>query len=258
MTPALYRRRLEDQNTSFLVRNFEEFYLRLLDYQTKISNKAASSETLSDLQPRNISNDLRQFLENMSVKAGQSGGEYASGSFQEAMYIMAALADEFFITLDWDGRHEWSDYLLESYLFGTHDAGDLFFRNLEDFLRKRDPLRIDLAEIYLMALGLGFQGKYRNAGDQSRLQVYRSQLYAFIYHHEPPKDIGEQRLFPEVYGYTLESGKFMYLQDLRQWVIGAIAVFGFLFLLSIGLWAKTIAPLNYVIDHIFSLHMTQD
>ncbi|MGI4851341.1 MAG: DotU family type IV/VI secretion system protein [Janthinobacterium lividum] len=234
MTPFLHRRRLEDQNTSFLLRSFEEFYLRLIDYQTKILDIAVSSEAIVDLQPRDISNDLRQFLEGLSAKAIQNGSEYTSGSFREAMYVMAALADEFFITMNWEGRREWSNYLLESYLFGSHDAGDLFFRNLEDFLRKRDPLRVDLAEVYLMALGLGFQGKYRNASDQSRLQVYRNQLYAFIYHHEPPKDMAEQRLFPEVYGYTLESGKPTYLQDIRQWIIGSIVVFSFLLLLSIA------------------------
>ncbi len=258
MTLLIHRRRFDDQNTSFLLRNFEDFYLKLVDYQTKIFQAAGADNPSPETAPQSILNDLRTDLETMSLRAGQQGGEYTAGSFQEAMYIMASLTDEFFITLDWEGRRYWADHLLESALFNTHDAGDLFFKKLDYFLSTRDPMRYDLGEIYLMALGLGFQGKYRNTDDQGRLKEYRTQLYRFIYHQDPPKDTGDQRLFPEVYGYTLQEGKTLYFQDIRQWMMIIAFVFGFLLLLSAGIWMKITAPLKEVINHISSLSTIQE
>ena len=43
----------------------------------------------------------------------RTGGEYASALYRRAQYVMAALADETFLYLDWPGRDAWRANLLE-------------------------------------------------------------------------------------------------------------------------------------------------
>src|SRR5580658_64213 len=79
---------------------------------------------------------LVSLLERQSLEAGQ-GGAFAYEVYREAQYVMAALADEIFLHLDWEGRSRWT--LLESELFHSHAAGEVFFQRVEDLLRQRDP-----------------------------------------------------------------------------------------------------------------------
>ena len=257
MTFNVMRRRFEDQGRSFLVRDFEDFYLCLLNYQEQILGASSSPQGAeNDLTPVSISEHLIAFLEKMAETSRQQG-EYAGHYFEEALFVMAALADEFFLHLSWEGRDYWRDHLLESRFFGTHDAGDIFFKNLDHFLRTRDPMRRDLAEVYLLALGLGFQGKYRNEQDGGKLQSYRHHLYVFIYHQEPSSGQGEGRLLPEAYNFTLEEGQVKYLQDTRQWAFIFSTVFGFLFILSVGVWKKVTFELEDVMERISQSSMSQ-
>ena len=252
------RRRFEDQGTSFVIRDFEDFYLQLLKYKSIIAGTPVTQDELEAIAPQAISDTLKTTLERMSMDASQKGGEYATSYFEEAMFIMSALADEFFLNLAWEGRQYWEDHLLESRLFGTHDAGDIFFKNLDNFLGARDPMRRDLAEVYLLALGLGFQGKYRNTEDGGKLKAYRHQLYIFIHHHEPRLYKDGERLFPEVYNFTLAEGPVRYLQDVRQWMIVFLILFTVLFIVSIGVWTETTSRLHTVIDRISNLVISQE
>lgn len=257
MKPALLRRRFEDQGASFVMRDFEDFYLQLLSYKSRLARSPVTPEEAEAIAPQAISDALKTKLESMAIDASQKGGQYAASYFEEAMFAMAALADEFFLNLTWEGHNYWKDNLLESRLFGTHDAGDLFFKNLDDFLRVRDPMRRDLAEVYLLALGLGFQGKYRDVEDGGKLKAYCHQLYVFIHHHEPRSYEKGERLFPEVYGFTLEEGQVKYLQDARRWMITFLMVFTVLFIISIGVWKETTSHLQEVVDRILNLTTSQ-
>lgn len=258
MKSTVLRRRFEDQGTSFVIRDFEDFYLQLLKYKSMIARTPATQDEFDAIAPQAISDALKTTLERMAIDSSQKGGEYAASYFQEAMFIMGALADEFFLNLTWEGRQYWEDHLLESRLFGTHDAGDIFFKNLDNFLSARDPMRHDLAEVYLLALGLGFQGKYRNAEDGGKLKGYRHQLYIFIHHHEPRFYKNGERLFPDVYNFTLEEDQIRYLQDVKRWMIIFFILFTVLFTLSIGVWKETTSQLHNVIDRISNLAIAQE
>ena len=99
----------------------------------------------------------------------------------EAQYVMAALADDVFIHLNWEGKHAWTSNLLEAALFGSHTAGEKVFEKLDRLLRDRDPADRSLAAVYLNALSLGFRGKYYGVNDHGRLRRYRNELFAFIF-----------------------------------------------------------------------------
>ena len=90
---------------------------------------------------------------------------------------MAALADEALLRIEWPGRDVWTSCLIEESLFQSRVAGDLFFDRLDELLRTRDPARIELSSIYLLALSLGFEGRYRGTDSAPRMESYRAALY---------------------------------------------------------------------------------
>ncbi|MBN9413378.1 MAG: DotU family type IV/VI secretion system protein [Candidatus Paracaedimonas acanthamoebae] len=255
-------RRQEDYETSFVIRYFEEFYTKIIEIKERIKTEqwlpirdgiddipGDQNETIAT-QARGFLEELRLLIERQTMESSRFGGEFAVSYYLETKYIMAALADEIFLSLDWKGRKYWEDNLLESFFFETHDAGEQFFTRLENLLATRDPLRNDLAQIYLLSLGLGFQGKYRDTNDEGQLTHYLRQLYVFINHSEPKLYQEEERLFPEAYTHTPEPRKVKLLQDVRLWMIVIASAFATLLLASYGVWHSVTSETFKIVDRI--------
>ncbi len=243
-------RRRDDRIGSFATRYFEDFHLRIMMHKQRIEDGTwliEQTESETERVPGDdderiaagaqaIHNDLRALLESQEAQVAKMGGAYATSVFEETKFICAALADEVFLNLDWQGRKYWEDHLLESSLFASHDAGDLFFIRLERLLAEGDPAQRDLAEIYLLALGLDFQGRYRNRDDQGALKRYAQHLYRFIYQRDFNLQHNNERLMPSAYMHTLGGAAPKFMQDVRRWLI----IFGLtglgLLTVSYGVW----------------------
>ncbi|MFN7709804.1 MAG: DotU family type IV/VI secretion system protein [Holosporales bacterium] len=199
-----------------------------------------------------IHNDLRALLETQEIQATRMGGVFATSLFAETKFIAAALADEIFLNLDWQGRKYWEDHLLESALFGSHDAGDLFFSRLDHLLSEGDPAQRDLAEIYLLALGLDFQGRYRNRDDGGAVHRYMQHLYRFIYQRDFVPDLLNERLMPSAYQHTLSGTTPKFMQDVRRWLM-MFAVTGVgLLAISYGVWFNLTAQVQNTTNRILT------
>ena len=248
-------RRMDDQEQSFVMRYFEDFYNQVITLKRQLQRSRTPSlsqsngDTINSSAPQILS-QLKYTLEQQTLSVGRQGGEFATSYYLEAQYIMAVLADEIFLNFDWSGRAYWEDHLLESQLFGTHDAGDLFFQRLDEFLRQRDVARQDLAEIYLLALGLGFQGRYRGQNAQSRLATYKHELYTFIHHRELRFYNDHERLFPEAYAHTLTERTAKPLRDTRLWYTAFAAVAFIILGCSHIFWRQAVGDLDAQIDNI--------
>ncbi len=196
--------------------------------------------------PGEVWRSLLLTLERQALAARRTGGDYALKVFAEAQYVMAAVADEIFLHLDWGGRETWQSNLLESRIFHSHRAGDAIFERIEQLLTQRNPVVRDLAEVYLMALGLGFQGKWRDRPEaEEKLAEYRRRLHVFLFDREPELG-GGGRLFPQAYGHTLALGPGRRLPHLRPWLWGFALLALLWVLVSIPLWhllAKGLVPL---------------
>lgn len=251
-----------DIDTGFVMRFFEEHYRLVLKHLKTCTAELSTVSSAADGIPGDadsaaverlqlILNDLYETLERQALIAAQKGGEFAVSYYKEAQYIMAALTDELFLNLPgFTGKQYWSENLLESRLYGTHEAGDLFFKKLDDFLEKRDAVRRDIAEVYLLALGVGFKGKFRGMPDQRQLDYYRRELYIFINHEEPRLYQGEDRLFPQAYSHTLVEGQAKRFQDVRFWTGAFASIFGILLLMSFVIWQNATADVEGMADEI--------
>ena len=163
---------------------------------------------------------------------------------------MVALADEIFLDFEWSGRQEWNNHLLEEEVFHSQGAGELLFRRLDDLLVQSGPGYVDLAKVYLMALALGFKGKYRVGDPEKKIQTYLNRLYSYIFKRDPDARDAQQRLFPQTYEATLAKGDPRWLPTTRRWKITlAVILIGGL-LITHGLWSFLIGPMDQVIDNI--------
>jgi type VI secretion system protein ImpK len=186
-------------------------------------------------------------LNRQEAEVRRTGGEYATAIYRRAQYVMAALADEIFLYLEWPGREAWRTQLLEYKLFQSYNAGEEVFRRIEAVLRTRDPADSELAKIYLMALALGFRGALRGPAAQARIDWYRRELYTFLTNRDPGTARDPHSLFPEAYQSNLETaGSARRLSRARRWLLTGLLLLLLWILTSQWVW-------NGIVDDLWPL-----
>ncbi len=243
-----------ESGTKFLLSQFREFSSELIRAQELVKSGRWVFSVEPGIPPGGelsrpanpVWQKLLSLLEQQDLTAERIAGEYGYGLYKEAQYVMAALADEIFVHMDWEGNEFWTSNLLESRLFSSHVAGEMFFQKLDRLLASRDPAYRDLAPIYLMALSLGFRGKYWGADDAGHLDAYRRRLFAFIYQKNPSLLEPSKRLFPNAYLYTLEERMGRRLPDVRKWIAALGAAVVVFIAISHWLWTDLASNLEIV------------
>lgn len=211
---------------SYLVEQFRAFYAELMLVKKRVVVARASSarqepapvEGPALALAQSISRQLLGVLEIQGIEAQRAGGAHAFDINREAQYVMAALADELLLGFDWPGRDVWTSCLIEESLFQSRVAGDLFFERLDELLRARDPARMDLALIYLLALSLGFEGRYRGTDCAARLQSYRAALYRLRFGRDPDPASHSRQLSPQAYAYTVGDAIPQQMPHVGRWM----------------------------------------
>lgn len=235
-----------DLGESLLLRQFGEFYgevirmKRSVGIESVVAGNDAVGAVVLEGDPASVASDhLAAVLERQQRNAAFVGGDYVM-LFDEARYVMTALADEIFLHSDWEGRYAWNLNLLETRFYGTHVAGEQFFQRIERLVASsHDASRLELARVYLMALSLGFQGKFRGTLSKKELERYRGLLYYNITMDARPLH-GDRPLFSGAYQYT--DGELSMLPPVRRWVYRLLG------LLLIGLavqhiiWKMVLTP----------------
>jgi type VI secretion system protein ImpK len=198
--------------------------------------------------------DVRQQLLTLLKAQGEAARKAeAAESYAEVQYLSAVFADEVFLDLVWPGRAAWAAEPLEQTLFGTHSGKDEVFEHLDALLARGVGTDLDLAKTYLLALSLGFRGRYRGGEEASHLTAYREQLYRGIYGTAPGTLPGSGRLFPEAYLSTASQGARRKLPALRGWValfLSALVLYG---IYSYALWERATAEISDAVARVLSL-----
>lgn len=196
-----------------------------------------------------IRRELETVLTNQYKELGSSRGGYAARYYEEAQYIMVALADETFINLNWWGKEEWEDNLLESLMYNTQDAGDKFFENLDAFLEKPHASQTtDMAALYLIALGLGFKGRYKDSGYESTLSKYKERLYRYIASEDTELLHNQSRLFPLAYDQIISDRQSPMMPNIRAWWVSLGVLAGGYLLFSSVIWLHHMNRFSPLVD----------
>jgi type VI secretion system protein ImpK len=206
---------------SFVYRFFCSYYTEVLREKQKALVQAGPQlPKLDESKTRLITEKtiakLEAFLRDSEEEALR-GGSYIQVGYKTVQYIAVVLTDEIFLNLNWQGHRYWDKNILESRLFNTRKGGEKLFQDLGDFLEQHDMLRSDIAAVYLHALALGFQGKYRHTRDLSTIDIYMDKLYEFIYRQSQKVFTHEAALFPEAYLHTIEDAEAQKLPDPYRW-----------------------------------------
>ncbi len=249
-----------EQSGSILMDHFREFYTEVIRAKQRIASSAptASMSKADSANDMALNQSIRKRLISILQKQERQAERSSDGleQYKEAQYLMAALGDEIFLSLDWKGKTMWRSQLLESELFHSHSAGETIFRKLDKLLQERDHLKRELAQVYLMAIALGFEGKYRGEEDQKELEKYRLQLFGFIAQRDPDS-IGDflynneaKRLCPDTYEHSLVNRHSKDLPGPKKWfVLLALLVIGWLGMQHY-LWTDLTKEIKDVIERI--------
>jgi type VI secretion system protein ImpK len=247
---------------SFLLAQFREFYREVIRLKQMVEAGTWHAPPVpgADAAPAEGSKvgvrvwqRLVSVLETQALNAGRSAGAYGAELYKEAQYVMAGLADEVFLRLDWEGREAWQGNLIEARLFQSHSAGEVLYQRLEGLLARRDPVWAEVAKVYLMALSLGFRGKYWGVDDAGQIDAYRRQLFTFIFQRRPELQTSSRPLFEAAYQHTLVEGRGERLPSSRPWTIALVLVIVGFLVSSHFVFSRVTAPLERVTQEILSL-----
>jgi type VI secretion system protein ImpK len=236
---------------------FQQFTSELINLKQQALAPEPSESTTLDLQPESeggpavlvsranaIWNRVLVLLDQQTIAATRVAGPGGLEFHREAIYVMAVLADEVFVHSEWEGRDYWLNHLLEARLFQTHAAGEIFFRRLETLLRREDEAAAELATVYLMALSLGFRGKYWGAAHEPILDSYRARLFSFIARHDPEIARPVEHLFPAAYRNTIQMGAPTRMPSPRLWLWACSGVLTIWLVVAQLLWWNLTRDLN--------------
>ena len=238
---------------NFIIDHFHKFYLDIVTLKRSVAGEGANllrplTEDGTAPQKRlvaaAISEHLCSELRQGALNAAQFGGSYAARAYNEAQFVMASLADEIFLHLvHWDGQVEWKDNLIEAKMFSTYSAGNLFFSKLDALLKRADPVDRDLAVIFLLALQLGFEGKFRESNEKKDIEDYKYKLFVFINGHEPQLAHTDGPIFSEAYQHTIKLDSDRNLPNAKKWVFGIIGIIFFYLIFSMLVWEHFSDPI---------------
>jgi type VI secretion system protein ImpK len=236
---------------------FQQFTSDLIKLKQQALTPEPSEPTTLDLQPESeggpavlvsranaIWNKVLVLLDQQTIAATRIAGPAGLEFHREAIYVMAVLADEIFVHSEWEGRDYWLNHLLEARLFQTHAAGEIFFRRLETLLRREDEAAAELAIVYLMALSLGFRGKYWGAAHEPILDSYRARLFSFISRYDPEIARSVERIFPAAYRNTIQMGAPDRMPSPRRWLWACGVVVAVWLVVAQVLWWNLTRDLN--------------
>ncbi|MFM2065550.1 MAG: hypothetical protein RLZZ584_459 [Pseudomonadota bacterium] len=228
----------EDQLDADFRQVYEEIELARRQAAGPLDPQAASQAAAQ------LHQHLANLIEMQELQDRRSFSRTDAALLEQARYLKVALADEILLHRPWAGREAWSGHLLETALFRTSVAGERVLDQIEDVLRDREPAQRPLARLYLFALALGFQGRWRGQPGVEGLPGLRRELYQFVYQRQPEGAEISRRLAPQAYAHTLS-----HLAPRRQrtlsrslvlWLIGLVALLA----LSELLWLWPTWPLR--------------
>ena len=236
---ARYRPEAEDDDLAG--EQFRAFLDELVNVQARLSE---SADATPEAVAQGMSRHLLNLLELQTLQSRRDSTRFEMEDVADARYLKAVLADEILLNTDWAGQAQWHAHLLESTLFRTNIAGDEVFRRIEQLLLDREPSRRKLARLYLSALALGFQGRFRGADADARLRSLREELYEFVYQRRPDLS-GRDRVVSEAaYAHTLSHIAPRKLPTMTRWTVVFALSLVSLLALSEVLWLWQSWPLR--------------
>lgn len=198
-----------------------------------VENKSNEVEGMIVSIQRKLISSIENVFDMISSKS-----KLGQKRIEEAKYIMTILADEIFINMRWEGSKFWRFSLLEKQLFQTEVSGERFFQLLDFSISDANSAKDEIIFLYLMALSLGFKGKYRDAEKgEDYLIWYKDKLYALL--HKKPSRLfypGRACLIENCYVHTISEENKSFIPDTRFWTWVITGIIILYMIISYSVW----------------------
>jgi type VI secretion system protein ImpK len=152
----------------------------------------------------------------------------------------------------WEGAKYWRLTLLEKQIFQTEVAGDRFFALLDEIVSNYNQNNEEIVFVYLMALSLGFRGKYRDVeGAETHILRYKNSLYSAL--NSKPSGLfypGRSHMIESCYTFTDTESNDLQLPDVRFWSWCVIAVVSTYIVVSYAMWYGITSEISEVLNKI--------
>lgn len=97
---------------------------------------------------------------------------YSQEDVRVAMFAVVAFLDESILNSRNAAFSDWQSKPLQEEMFGVHEAGEIFFRNLDRLLGHSDSQSLaDLLEVHQLALALGLRGRYSASSSNAEIRL---------------------------------------------------------------------------------------
>lgn len=204
-----------------------------------------------DVTVERVQGELRSFMDEQLRALGETPDEVGYHLYEAMRYVMVALADDQFLhmTTLWSGRAHWLTNLLEKQIFGTQRAGAAFFDRIDELLASRDKSKEEVATAYLIALLLGFKGRFRGH-EEEELMRYRERLMYFVgLGQQSGLDAGRP-FFPDAYAHTEDKDPGEKMPDHRGYVKLLLLVIVGYFGLAHAVWVAQTDEIREIVQDI--------
>ena len=129
-----------------------------------------------------------------ALQQAESSGEsfgYVQDDIRLSSFAVIALLDETILNSSNPAFRDWAQKPLMLDLYGTLHAGETYFEYLSAILKRAENhATIDLMEVYLLCLLLGFRGRY-SSGSGEQLRFWRDPLVERILRYRGARDYVE-------------------------------------------------------------------
>ncbi|MGH7595616.1 MAG: type IVB secretion system protein IcmH/DotU [bacterium] len=174
---------------------------------------------------------LRQRLINLFNRfernAKQAGIE--AEAVDTTKFALAAFMDETILGSEWSGKDAWLAQPLQMEFYNRFDAGEEFFKRLEQ-LRQRVQANAEVLEVYYTCMVLGFKGIYQFEPPE-KLRTLNEDVY-----NELRRAAGKSANLLSPHGRPRGEIKHVVKEKVPAWVVGAAAAaIGLLFYLFMTL-----------------------
>jgi type VI secretion system protein ImpK len=161
---------------------------------------------------------LRRRIKDLLDKIERDGRrvDVSPEGIQMAKFALVSFIDESIITSEWSRREVWRANPLQYELYSRYDAGEEFFRRI-DQLRQRTQENAQVLEVYYLCLVLGFKGKYQ-LFEQEKLRQLIGELHADL-----RRVIGKPTNVLSPHGRRKDEIVDVVTKDIPPWVIGVAA-----------------------------------
>lgn len=210
-----------------------------------------------DVSVERVQGELRSYMdEQLRAEGGDDVGYHL---YDELKYVMVAIADDAFLHLDvqWPGRAKWLANPLEKQIFGTQTVGGAFFQHIDELLATRDKSKEEIATAYLIALLMGFKGRFRGR-DEGELASYRERLAYFVSLGQRGSVDESKPVFPDAYAHTVKKEPTEMLPDSRRYVrLLALVLIGYLGVAHL-LWHMRTDDIRKVVGELSEIKAASD